>query len=139
MFEFEGRDVGAADDLVGCVHGPRCSVRLRVADLLFLFLVFIRSYIYIYICFEGYLDFEEILRRTVDFFKGLRASVRDGLHCVFFFRDSVGLGYEIVSSEKRSSREPDRSCAPGDQDCVRGFLEKKAGKADRIQKRVSDV
>jgi hypothetical protein len=33
VFEFEGRDVGAADDLVGCVHGSRCTVGLWVADL----------------------------------------------------------------------------------------------------------
>jgi hypothetical protein len=51
-------------------------------------------------------DFEKVLRRTVDFFKGLRASVWYGLHCVFssFLRDSVGFVYGVVPSKTVKSR-----------------------------------
>ena len=33
MFELEGRDVGAADNFVVCVHVARRAVGLRISDL----------------------------------------------------------------------------------------------------------
>ena len=36
-------------------------------------------------------DFEEIFGRAVDFFKGLLAGFRHGLHCGWWWRDGLGL------------------------------------------------
>lgn len=81
VLELEGGDVGAAHDFVVGVHGARCAVGLGVFDL------------------SGgggdvrvggneedglggvnYFDFEKVFGGAVDFFKGLLAGVRHGLH-----------------------------------------------------------
>lgn len=60
VLQFEGGDIGAADDLVRGVHVPGCAMRLGVSDL----------------------NFEEVLWWTVYFIEGLLSRLWDGLHCV---------------------------------------------------------
>jgi len=62
VLKLEGGDIGAALDLVGCVHVAGCAMGLGVLDFYF----------------------EEVLGGAVNLLEGLLAGVWEGLHCSGF-------------------------------------------------------